>query len=247
MKIIAIIPARMGSSRFPGKPLKLLNGKPMIQHVYENAISCKDLNFVTVATCDAEIFDFISSIGGNVVMTRADHERASDRCAEALNILEQQHGSFDIVVMIQGDEPMIKPEMIKEALKPMLDDNEINVVNLLAKIESVNEFEDRNCIKVVVDNNMNALYFSREPIPSRYINNQMGIGKQVCVIPFRKDYLLTYLAMKPTRLEMIESIDMLRILEHGGKVKMVNTLYQSYSVDTPDDLSKVEGYMKSSQ
>ena len=180
-------------------------------------------------------------------MTRHDHERASDRCAEALKIIEQTQGRFDIVVMIQGDEPMIKPVMIKEAISPMLQDPEVKVVNLLAKIESFEEFEDRNCIKVVVDKNMNALYFSREPIPTSCKVKQIGVGKQVCVIPFKRDYLLDYLSMAPTRLEMVESIDMLRILEHGGKVRMVKTEYQSFSVDTLEDLQKVEKYLQSNK
>lgn len=244
MNIVAIIPARMGSSRFPGKPMAKLLGKPMIGHVFERVSQCNLLNLTVVATCDTEIRDYIKSIGGTVVMTGSHHERASDRCAEALEALERERGErFDIVVMVQGDEPMIHPEMISEAVGPMLDNPEVLVTNLLGAIESVEEFEDRNCIKVVCDPNGNALYFSREPIPTRSKIGKVPMGKQVCVIPFRRDFLLEYNRMKHTPLEIVESIDMMRILEHGLKVRMVPTKYNTHAVDTPEDLKKIEKLM----
>ncbi|TGK92003.1 3-deoxy-manno-octulosonate cytidylyltransferase [Leptospira brenneri] len=245
MKILAIIPARMGSSRFPGKPMAEIHGKPMIGHVYERVSQSKMLEDVAVATCDKEIFDYIRSIGGTAVMTSDKHDRASDRCAEALLTLEAERNCrYDIMVMVQGDEPMTHPEMIAEALKPMFEDASIQVVNLLGKIRDNDEFEDRNCIKVVCDLAGNALYFSREPIPTRSKTANIPMGKQVCIIPFRRDFLIEYTDMTPTPLEIAESIDMMRVLENNIKVKMTPTQYETYAVDTPEDLSKVALLLK---
>jgi len=237
----------MGSSRFPGKPMAKILGKPMIGHVYERVAKSPLLSLVAVATCDQEIYNYIESIGGVAVMTSDSHERASDRCAEALEKLEQANGTrYDIVVMVQGDEPMTHPDMIAEAVQPMLGDCSIIVTNLLGKIESLEEFEDRNCIKVVCDLAGNALYFSREPIPTRCKVAEIPMGKQVCIIPFRRDFLLEYTRLQPTALEVAESVDMMRILEHGLKVRMVPTNHQTYAVDTPDDLKRVEQRMLAS-
>jgi 3-deoxy-manno-octulosonate cytidylyltransferase (CMP-KDO synthetase) len=245
MNILALIPARMGSSRFPGKPMAPILGKPMIGHVYERVAQSPLLTMTAVATCDQEIFDYIESIAGVAVMTADTYERASDRCAEALLKLEAMNNTrYDIVVMVQGDEPMTHPDMIAEAVQPMLDDPTIQVVNLLGEIKDVAEFEDRNCIKVVCDLQRNALYFSREPIPTRCKVNQIPMGKQVCIIPFRRDYLLEYTRLAPTPLEIAESVDMMRILEHGMKVRMVPTQHSSQAVDTPEDLKKVERLMQ---
>ena len=244
MNILAIIPARMGSSRFPGKPMEKILGTPMIGHVYNNVISCNLLSKTIVATCDTEIAEYIMSIGGNAVMTSNSHERASDRCAEALSILEQEDGiQYDIIVMVQGDEPMTHPNMIAEAISPMLDDSEIIVTNLLGDIESEDEFEDRNCIKVICDLDDNALCFSREPIPTRKFG-KVHMKKQVCIIPFARTFLLEYTKLSPTPLEVAESIAMMRVLEHGRKVKMVQTKFQTYPVDTKEDLLRVERLMK---
>lgn len=241
MKILALIPARMGSSRFPGKPMASILGKPMIGYVYERVARSPLLDLVAVATCDKEIYDYIESIGGVAVMTGDQHERASDRCAEAMLKLEQINDTkYDIVVMVQGDEPMTHPDMIGEAIQPMLDDADVQVVNLLGQIKDNAEFEDRNCIKVVCDLNFNALYFSREPIPTRCRINEISGGKQVCIIPFRRDFLLEYMRLAPTPLEIAESVDMMRILEHGMKVRMVPTNHNTQAVDTLDDLKKVE-------
>ena len=245
MNIIALIPARMGSSRFPGKPMMKILGKPMIGHVYERVSRSPLLNLTAVATCDREIFDYIESIGGIAVMTKNTYERASDRCAEALEKLEALNNTkYEIVVMVQGDEPMTHPGMIAEAVQPMLDDPEVQVVNLLGEIADDKEFEDRNCIKVVCDLNLNALYFSREPIPTRSKSLNVPMGKQVCVIPFRRDYLIEYTNLSQTPLEVAESVDMMRILEHGMKVRMTPTKYNTQSVDTPSDLEKVARLME---
>jgi len=245
MKILALIPARMGSSRFPGKPLAKILGKPMIGHVYDRVKQCDLLTKTVVATCDDEIKQYIESIGGEAVMTSDRHERASDRCAEALGYLEKQDSlQYDIVVMVQGDEPMTHPEMISEAVTPMLDDPEILVTNLLGDIKTAEEFEDRNCIKVVCDQQNNALYFSREPVPTRSKTINIPMKKQVCIIPFTKKFLLEYTEMSPTPLEIAESVDMMRVLEHGLKVKMVQTTYHTYPVDTESDLKRVEEIMR---
>ena len=245
MKILALIPARMGSSRFPGKPMAPILGKPMIGHVYERVAKSPMLSMTAVATCDREIFDYIESIGGTAVMTADTYERASDRCAEALLKLEKVNNTrYDIVVMVQGDEPMTHPDMIAEAVQPMLDDSTIQVTNLLGQIKDIAEFEDRNCIKVVCDLNGNAMYFSREAIPTRCKVDNIPMGKQVCIIPFRRDYLIEYTKLAPTPLEIVESVDMMRILEHGMKVRMVPTLHDTQAVDTPADLQKVAGLMQ---
>jgi 3-deoxy-manno-octulosonate cytidylyltransferase (CMP-KDO synthetase) len=243
MNILALIPARMGSSRFPGKPLEKILGKPMIGHVYERVSKCDLLIKTVVATCDKEILEYIESIGGEAVMTGSHHERASDRCAEALIYLEKKDRiKYDIIVMVQGDEPMTHPNMIIEAVSPMLDDPEILVTNLLSNIESIEEFEDRNCIKVVCDLNSDALCFSREPIPTRKYG-KVEMKKQVCIIPFRREFLLRYISLEPTPVEIAESIDMMRVLENGYKVRMIPTLYNTYAVDTVEDLKKVEELM----
>jgi len=243
--ILALIPARMGSNRFPGKPMVKILGDPMIGHVYKNVKKNDLITDLAVATCDNEIFDYVESIGGKAIMTSNKHERASDRCAEALlKIEEERNIKFDFVIMVQGDEPMIHPVMITEAISPMLDNSEILITNLLGPIESTDEFEDRNCIKVVCDLNNDALYFSREPIPTRSIIKGIPKGKQICVIPFRRDFLIEYNNLESTPLEIAESVDMMRVLEHGLKVRMISTSYKSHAVDTKDDLNKVELLIK---
>ena len=244
-KTLIVVPARMGSSRFPGKPLKNILGKPMIEWVLRGISGNINLDAdIVVATCDHEIMEFTTSIGFKSILTSSSHERASDRCAEALLNIEEAEGvKYEIVVMVQGDEPMVKSEMILEAIQPLIEDSSIQVSNLMGVIQSATEFEDRNCIKVVCDLNSDALFFSREPIPSKSKQSNVPMRKQVCVIPFRKDYLIKYTKMKPTPLEVIESIDMLRIIESGQKVRMVPTNFESYSVDTFDDLLRVEKIM----
>ena len=249
MNIISIIPARMGSSRFPGKPMADILGMPMIGHVYKRVKMCGSLSEVYVATCDTEIFDYIESIGGKAVMTSDCHERCSDRCAEAMLKIEETTGSkCDIMVMVQGDEPLTFPQMIDEAITPMINDSSVVITNLMADLPTLADFENPNEVKVVVDNNLNALYFSREPIPSRKKGVlDVPMKKQVCVIPFRRDFLLKYNNMEPTPLEIIESVDMMRILENGGKVKMIPTAFVTKAVDTAGDLEVVKTVMEKDQ
>jgi len=249
MKIVGIIPARMASSRFPGKPMKKILGMPMIGHCFLRSKMCSLLDEVYVATCDDEIKNYIESIGGNAIMTADTHERASDRTAEALLKIEKASGKkVDIVVMLQGDEPMVIPEMIESAVTPLVEEDSILITNLYSRIQTLKEFEDPNEVKVVVNRNSNALYFSREAIPSRKKGiTDVPMYKQVCVIPFRRDFLLEYNQMEQTPLEVIESVDMMRILENGLDVKMVFSDVQSYAVDTVEDLNHVAELMAEDQ
>lgn len=242
MRIIGIIPARMASSRFPGKPLALIHGIPMIGHVYMRSRMSERLEELYVATCDEEIKDYIESIDGRAVMTKDTHERASDRTAEAmLKIENETRNTVDIVVMIQGDEPMLVPEMIDLAVEPLISDSEVLVSNLMTELNSIEEENDPNEVKVVVDIYKNAIYFSREPIPSKKKGvTDFKCFKQVCIIPFKRNFLMKFNDMHQTPLEIIESIDMLRVLENGYKVKMVNSPYDTYSVDTLRDLELVQ-------
>jgi 3-deoxy-manno-octulosonate cytidylyltransferase (CMP-KDO synthetase) len=200
LKIIGIIPARMGSSRFPGKPLAKIRGISMVEHVLRRSRMSKSLNDVYVATCDLEIKEAVESSEGKVVMTKDTHERASDRVAEA--------------------------------------------TNLMAPLKTREEQEDPNEVKVVVDKDNFAMYFSREPIPSwKKGTEEVPMYKQVCIIPFRRDFLIKFNELPQTPLEIIESVDMLRVLEQGYKVKMVSSQYETYSVDTLEDLKRVESEM----
>lgn len=219
----------------------------MVGHVYFRSKMSALLDEVYIATCDQKIMDYAASIGAKAVMTKDTHERCTDRCAEAMLKIEQEtEQKVDLVVMIQGDEPMTTPEMIDAAIKPLIDDSTAQVVNLMAPLSSAEEHDDKNEPKVVVDKNNNALYFSREAIPSRWkLGEKVLMRKQVCIIPFRRDFLLKFNALEPTPLEIAESIDMLRVLEHGYKVKMaLSPAGDTYSVDTPEDLADVEEAMK---
>jgi 3-deoxy-manno-octulosonate cytidylyltransferase (CMP-KDO synthetase) len=226
----------MGSSRFPGKPLASLHGLSMIEHVFRRAKLCSQLDEVYVATCDAEIQTAAEAFGASVIMTSATHERATDRVAEAI-----EHIAADIIVMVQGDEPMITPEMIETALAPIRSDPAIACVNLVHRIASRQELTDPNTIKVVADLDGRALYFSRSPIPNiRFEDTETKVFKQVCVIPFRRDCLREFARLPSTPLEIAESIDMLRLLEHGRPVRLVETSVTTHAVDTPADLQAVE-------
>lgn len=249
MNRTAIIPARLNSSRFPGKPMQKIHGMPMIGHCYFRTSMCKDLTDTYVATCDKEIYSYIVSIGGKAIMTDKRHERASDRSAEAMIEIEKITDSkIDIVVMVQGDEPMVTPRMISNSLEPFRLDKSVNIVNLMTNISTIEEFEDPNEIKVVVNKANNAMYFSREPIPSRKKGtHKVSMLKQVCVIPFKRDYLIKFNNTPETHTEIAESIDMMRIIESGEKVRMVLSDECSYSVDTKSDLDKVSKIMESDQ
>ena len=243
---IAIIPARMASSRFPGKPLADILGVAMIGHCYFRTKMSKACDDVYIATCDQEIMDYAKTIGAPCVMTADTHERASDRFAEAMLKIEDDTGQrHDVVVLIQGDEPMLHPDMIDVLVRAMEEDPTLKVANGVAAMKTVAEFEDPNEVKVVVGPDGNAIYFSREPIPSKSKwNGDVPMLKQVCIIPFRRDYLLEYNATPQTPLEIIESVDMLRVIETGGRVRMVEMHHETLSVDTPEDLERVKGMME---
>ena len=240
MRTVIIIPVRMGSSRFPGKPLAPIGGRPMVEHVYRRCAMVDEVDGVYVATCDREIEEASRSFGAPVIMTSPEHERASDRVAEAA-----RHVDADVVVMVQGDEPMLHPRMVSAAMAPFHRDAAPVCVNLTARITTQEEFEDRNTIKVVIGPTGDACYFSRAPIPTPTVLGFDAIPKykQVCVIPFTAEGLAKFAALPPTPLERAESIDMLRFLEHGVPVRMVETTVATRAVDTPEDLVLVESLM----
>ncbi|WP_025177216.1 3-deoxy-manno-octulosonate cytidylyltransferase [Leptospira kirschneri] len=241
MRTIAILPARMASSRFPNKPLVKISGLEMIEHVRRRVEMSSSVDEVVVATCDEIIKQRIESFGGKAVMTSDVHRGCIDRVAEAALYVKG-----DIVIVVQGDEPLILPAMLDDLVKPMLNDSSIYCTNLVTKIVDEEEFQSPNAPKVVVDKNWDLLYASREPIPSRkkYSNEDYLKLKQLGVIAFRNDFLQTFAALAPTPLEIIESVDMNRAVEHGYKVRMVLTEGIMIGVDVPGDVSRVESVFK---
>ncbi|MCB1936263.1 MAG: 3-deoxy-manno-octulosonate cytidylyltransferase [Nitrosomonas sp.] len=241
MKTIAVIPARMGSTRYPGKPIAPLLGRPMIEHIYKRVALSKVLDATYIATCDAEIREVAEGFGAKVIMTADTHERASDRVAEAVMELDA-----DLIVMVQGDEPMTHPDMIDTAVKPFENDTELGCVNLVRRIDQESDFRDPNTIKVVMDQSSNAIYMSRQPIPTLAKTGfaDTAAYKQVCIIPFRRDLLFRYTNLPPTPLEQLESVDMMRLIEHGYTVKMVPTEFNTQAVDTEADLARVAKLME---
>lgn len=241
-KNLCVIPARLGSSRFPNKPLIEIAGMPMIGHV---ALRCKLDNIfdrVVVATCDVEIANYCQSIDVEAIMTSNLHERASDRVQEAAVKLEQSIGyRYETVTLVQGDEPLVEPIMLSSALEGLLK-TEAKVVNLASPISNSDEFNSENCVKVVVNIHGNAMYFSRATIPYRIKKgSKASFGyKQVCIIPFERDFLDTYSSLEPTNTELIESIDMNRVIEHGYDVHCVEIDIETYPVDVPGDIKRVE-------
>ena len=218
----------------------------MIGHVYKRSKMCECIRDVWVATCDHEIFDYIESIGGKAVMTADTHERASDRAAEAMLKIEEVTGNaIDYAAMIQGDEPMLVPQMIDDLVAPVLKDPGLRVTNLIEMIHSKEDFESSNVVKVVLDREGFALFFSREPIPSRKkCACEIPMWKQLGIILFSRKALLDYMRMTPTPLEIIESVDMNRFLEHGIKIKMIPTVNKTYGVDVPADIDIVEPLLR---
>jgi 3-deoxy-manno-octulosonate cytidylyltransferase (CMP-KDO synthetase) len=233
----------MASSRFPGKPMVPILGIPMIGHCFFRTRMSSLLESVYVATCDQVIFEYVNGLGGQAVMTGDHHERATDRTAEALKIIESQSGAqVEVVVMVQGDEPMVIPKMIDSLVEPFLTDPELMVTNLMAPISSYEDFEDPGVVKVVVDPHQYALYFSREPIPSRKKAGKEPVSmlKQTGLMAFRRSYLASFGGLGQTPLEKIESVDMMRVLETGGRIRMVMSSSDLLSVDTEADLNRVE-------
>lgn len=238
--IVGIIPVRMASTRFPGKPLAKICGLAMVEHIRRRVGLCKLLSRVIVATCDEEIKGLVEGFGGEAVMTSNTHERCTERVAEAAKDLDA-----DIIVNIQGDEPLVTPRMITQVLGPMLEDKACGCVNLICPIDDEEEFESPNSVKTVVDQKGKVLYFSREPIPSRKKTKEpFARYRQLGVIAFTKPVLFQYVAMPQTPLEKIESIDMMRLLENGYAVRAAVTDEPLYGVDTPLELKRVEELME---
>lgn len=242
MKIIAIIPARYESTRFPGKPLASINGKPLIQHVWERVSKAQSLNRVIVATDDERIFKTVKEFGGEAEMTLQNHSTGTDRISEVAKNIDA-----DIIVNVQGDEPLIEPDVIDEAVKPLMNNSEILMATLKTRIINNEELKDPNVVKVVTDKNDFALYFSRFTIPYvRDTDSQPHPAhyKHIGIYVYKKDFLLKFAQMKPTLLEEAEKLEQLRALENGYKIKVVKTEYNSIGVDTPEDLEKVKEILK---
>ena len=240
MKIIGVIPARYKSTRLEGKPLADIEGKPMIQHVYERVSKSNSLDDIIVATDDNRIIDVVNSFGGKAALTSENHPSGSDRVAEVAEKLDA-----DIVVNIQGDEPFINPEMIDEVIEPFNEPNLV-MVTLMHEVLDESDFQNPNVVKVVVDNNGFALYFSRSLIP--YPRNKINyhVYEHIGLYAYRKGFLLKLTKLPTTPLEKIESLEQLRVLENGYKIKVILTKkdYIPLSVDTQDDLEKARKYAK---
>ena len=247
MSVIGIIPARMGSRRFPGKPLKTILGIPMVGHCYYRTVQALGIENTYVATCDKEIVEYIKTIGGKAIMTSDLHNRASTRTAEALEIINRENNiKPEIVIMVQGDEPLISPDSI-ESVIPFFNDQSISIVNIASRIYSKDVFEDKNNVKVVSDRNNNALYYSRESIPSPWLGytNSLPMYMQTGIISFRTKVLTEFNKLDETLLEKIESVDMNRVLEYGMTIKILHIENKTLGVDTPLELNLVEETMRS--
>ena len=242
MTVTGIIPARYSSTRLPGKPLVLIHGKPMIQRVYEQSKKSKLLSRVIVATDDQRIFDFVASFGGEVMMTSEKHVSGTDRLAEAVKMI-----NCDIVVNVQGDEPYIDPNNIDIAIEPLLKDRMLNVSTLAFKITNPLDLENENKVKVVLDKNNFALYFSRNYIPFDMEHNPARVWtlkdrkfyKHIGLYVYRKSFLIRFSKMKKSYLEEVEKLEQLRILENGERIKVVITKKDSVSIDTAEDIELI--------
>ncbi len=238
-KIIAFIPARYRSTRFPGKPLALISGKPMIQHVYERAQACPELDETYVATDDQRIYTCVEGFGGRAIMTSEDHQSGTDRIAEAAQRLNL--GPRDIVVNIQGDQPLFHPSILADLIRPLNEDPSLPMSTLMHRIRENEEIQDPNKVKVVVDSNGYALYFSRLPIPFiRDKGSRPQHYKHIGMYAYRKEFLLTFTGLPCGTLEGVEKLEQLRALEHGFRIKVTETPFHSIDVDVPEDVAKVE-------
>ena len=253
MKITAIIPARYGSTRFEGKPLADILGKPMIQRVYEGVCESKLIEEVIVATDDQRILETVQGFGGKGMMTSPDHTTGSDRVAEVARKFRSE-----IIVNVQGDEPLIKGTIIDKAIRPLLSDETISISTLMTQIEEVKDWLNPHIVKVVVDQKNFALYFSRSPIPfprdlhiERLESHPFGtrnplpkrIFKHIGIYAYPRKFLLRFCKMKPTPLEKLEKLEQLRALENGCRIKVTVVDYEPICVDTPEDLQKVVEFL----
>jgi len=239
MRIVGIIPARMAASRFPGKPLARIAGRTMIEHVFRRSLMNPRFSEVCVATCDEEIVRASEAFGCRAIMTSDAHQRGTDRVAEAASRLHA-----DVFVNIQGDEPLIQPVIFDELLRPFDEAAGVECSNLMAELTTADEQANLNNVKVVVDLRGRALYFSREPIPSRRMNvTPRHVYRQIGIYAFRADVLAAFVRLPQTPHEQAESCDMMRLIEHGYTIHMVATDTLLQSVDTPQDLREAERLM----
>lgn len=238
MKVIGMIPARYASTRLPGKPLKMIAGKTMIEHVFTRAQKARYLSEVVVATDDQRIKEQVEAFGGRAIMTSPHHQTGTDRLVEAVSHLNV--GQADIIVNIQGDEPLLEPEMVDELIKPLLDDEQIVMSTLKHRITEEEEVNDVNVVKVITDQNGFALYFSRCPIPYNRNKIEVSYYKHIGLYAYRLWFLQKYAELKLTPLEKSESLEQLRALENGYRIKVVETNFQTIGVDSEADLKKVE-------
>jgi len=243
---VAIIPARYASQRLPAKPLLDILGKPMIQHVFERTVRARLVNEVVVATDDARIASAVHSFGGQAVMTPESLRSGTDRVAYAARFLQ----NADIIINVQGDEPLIAPEMIDEGVRPLIEDDQIVVGTLVRKIESDAELASPSIVKVVLDTNGDCLYFSRSVIP--FVRDRPSAEwlwshtfyKHIGLYVFRKEFLHNYAQLQQTPLEITEKLEQLRILEHGYRIRAVVTRHDSVPVDTQQDLDRVRSILQ---
>lgn len=234
--ILGVIPARMASSRFPGKPIKLIYGKPMIWHVWKRSVLSKVIDEVIIATCDNEIREVAEAFGAKVVMTSDKHTRSNDRVAEVAEKIP-----CDIVLNIQGDEPLVNPQLIDDVINRLKSDVEVQCVNPVSEIMTEEEMQSPHTVKVVSSIKGRVLYFSRCPIPSALINKRKyPVYRQVPILGFRSDFCIKLSKLPEGPLELQESIDLLRAVEHGMPLHILITEFQTIGVDTPEDLSMVE-------
>jgi 3-deoxy-manno-octulosonate cytidylyltransferase (CMP-KDO synthetase) len=241
MKAIGIIPARWKSSRFEGKMLANIMGKPMIQHVWERAKESRVLDDLIIATDNEEVMKVAEGFGGKSVYTSKDQPSGTDRITEVVNPLD-----VEVVVNIQGDEPLIHYSMIDGLANALLEDKTVPMATIVKKIKDKEEFLNPNVVKAVVDKDFHALYFSRSPIP---YYREAGEGAQIYykhigIYAYNKDFLFTYTNLPKSRLEDIEKLEQLRALENGYKIKAIETEFDTIGVDTPEDLKKVEDYLR---
>ncbi len=243
MDFIGIIPARYASTRFPGKPLVNINGKSMIQRVYEQVKLV--INDVYVATDDNRIANEVKQFGGKFIMTSEDHQSGTDRIAEAINLIQKNlNKEFDVVINIQGDEPFIQPEQIKEIIS-CFDDVKTEIATLVKKIDKQEDVFDINKPKVIFDNRMNAIYFSRSPIP--FLRNtekeqwhlKHDFYKHIGMYAYKTETLKELTKLKQSPLELAESLEQLRWLENGYKIRVIETNFDSIGIDTPEDLERI--------
>ncbi len=246
MKITAVIPARYASTRFPGKALAEIGGRPMIQHVYERTAQSTLISRIIVATDDLRIADAVNMFGGETMMTSSSHETGTDRLAEVAAGLDA-----DIIVNVQGDEPLIDPAMIDLALQPFLGEAELQMGTVKTRIKCLHDFLSPNVVKVVTDNCGNALYFSRSPLPffrdkwkdlkdESFCSGKLLCFKHVGLYVYRRNFLLKFAAMPATFLEISEKLEQLRAVENGIRIRVVESEFESIGVDTPEDLLKVQ-------